>query len=153
MAWDRHESFCKFRCALAALLRDPLTKVRGAGMWVAVGGGDSRMFRWFTALSWPLQLGVTVLALFAIVVARWVGVQVARGLSGGQKNSRALFWTTQLSGLIAFGGAIVMVVAPWTHGGRRDALPLGLVSAGVAVALQKVWTAFGAPELRVDVRR
>jgi small-conductance mechanosensitive channel len=111
-------------------------------MWVAARRGDSRMFRWFTALSWPLQLGVTLLALFAIVVARWVGVQIARGLSGGQKNSRALFWTTQLSGLIAFGGAIVMIVALWTHGGRRDALPLGLVSAGVAVALQKVWTAF-----------
>jgi len=100
------------------------------------------MLRWYNDLSWPQQLGVTFLALLAIMVVRWIGVQIARGLSGRHKNSRALFWATQISGLIAFGAAIVVVVSLWTHGGRRDALPLGLVSAGVAVALQKVWTAF-----------
>lgn len=84
---------------------------------------------------------LTVGALVLVMLVRWITVKIARGVTGKAENARGVFWTRQIAALLALAIGIGAVVVIWVRPGEK-ALPVGLATAGLAVALQKVWTAF-----------
>jgi len=87
------------------------------------------------------KLAWSVLVIIAVAVVHYLCVGAAR-LGAGSAKSRGLFWTRQISSLLSLALGVAALLGIWVGPGDGKALPLGLVSAGVAVALQKVWTAF-----------
>lgn len=85
---------------------------------------------------------LTVVGFAAVALLRYGIVAVVRLLTGNRKNGRIVFWTRQVASLLALAGLIGVVVVVWLAGKPGSALPIGVVTAGLAVALQKVWTAF-----------
>lgn len=90
------------------------------------------------------KLAWSALVLGAAALVHYFSVGVARLSSGDhlKTRTRGLFWTRQISSLVALAAGAAGLLGIWTAGGENKALPLGLVSAGIAVALQRVWTAF-----------
>jgi len=85
---------------------------------------------------------VVFLAALLLVRALVVGaVWLATGRHG--KNAPPVFWTRQGANVLALVLGVLAVVSIWFDGGRQTATAMGLVTAGLAVALQKVWTALG----------
>src|SRR4051812_14396686 len=83
----------------------------------------------------------SALVIIAVAVVHYLCVAAAR-LGTDNAKSRGLFWTRQISSLLSLAGVVAALFGIWSGSRDGKALPLGLVSAGIAVALQKVWTAF-----------
>jgi small-conductance mechanosensitive channel len=85
-----------------------------------------------------------VLTLVCIVVA-WVLGQVlraiARGILRGRQDVRARFWSEQAIHIFLTIVLLVFLVSLWFDDPGRLATPAGLLTAGLAVALQRVITA------------
>lgn len=81
-----------------------------------------------------------------LTVAFVAGILLVRALVLGamrlflHRNERVVFWTRQGTGLVAAVLSVLAVVSIWFDDPTRMALPFGLVSAGLAFALQKVIT-------------
>jgi small-conductance mechanosensitive channel len=88
------------------------------------------------------KLLFTVIFIAAVILLNYILRGIARLLVGGFKNERVMFWTRQgirlaMAILLVFGIASI-----WFSDPARLATALGLVTAGVAFALQKVITSF-----------
>jgi small-conductance mechanosensitive channel len=88
------------------------------------------------------KLLFTLVFIAGVVVLNYVLRGLAKLIVGGFKNERVIFWTQQgirlaMALLLFFGIASI-----WFSDPARLATALGLVTAGVAFALQKVITSF-----------
>ena len=59
-------------------------------------------------------------------------------------KTRAAFWSRQVASLVLFAALVLLLISVWFDNASRFATIGGLFSAGVAVALQRVITAFAA---------
>ncbi len=90
---------------------------------------------------------LTLALALAVVVVRALVAAVAHALARRHEEERAervRFWTNQSSSLAALALFVVGGVAIWFDDAGRLASVAGLVSAGIAVALQRVLTSFAA---------
>lgn len=85
---------------------------------------------------------LTLIAFAGAALLRYGIVAVTRLVTGEHKNARLVFWARQIASILALVGTIGAIVLIWLAGQAGSALPVGVVTAGLAVALQKVWTAF-----------
>jgi small-conductance mechanosensitive channel len=88
------------------------------------------------------KLLFTIVFIAFVVLLNYTLRGIARLIVGGLKNDRVMFWTRQairltMAVLLFFGIASI-----WFSDPARLATALGLVTAGVAFALQKVITSF-----------
>jgi len=82
------------------------------------------------------------LALVAIVYSiRWLALRTVRAATETRPD-RAGFWSRQGIQLTAFAVIVIGVVSIWVGPGTDITTGLGLISAGLAFALQKLITAF-----------
>lgn len=103
------------------------------GVTIAGLGGDAWKKLLFTVI---LIVGVVVLSR----ILRWLSAAVLLGMS----KDRRWFWSRQIGKLLATLVLAVGFVGIWFDDPARLATVLGLVGAGLAVALQRVVTAFAA---------
>ena len=89
---------------------------------------------------WKVLL--TVAFVLGLVVLRALIVSVARLTSGMHRNERAMFWTRQGASIMAAVVGILAVLSIWFDDPQRLTTGIGLFSAGLAFALQRVVTAF-----------
>ncbi len=88
-----------------------------------------------------IKLLLTVLLVLALVVLRFVARAVSRLVQRGVDNDNARFWTRQAINL-AFSLLLLLgFLSIWFDDPTRLATGIGLVTAGLAFALQKVITA------------
>lgn len=92
--------------------------------------------------------GKKVLLTIGVAVAVWLLVRALRGIARillhGRSDIRARFWSrqaTQLFGTVIF---LLVAVSIWFDRPGRFAASIGLITAGLAVALQRVITAVAA---------
>lgn len=84
---------------------------------------------------------IVSLVLIALVLAfTWVARRLLRDF--GRRQSKARFWTRQAISLLAALVIIIGLVSVWFDDPTRLATALGLITAGLAFALQRVITAF-----------
>ncbi len=88
------------------------------------------------------KLLLTILFVAAILLIRSVLRYGIRLLAGSLRNERVLFWTRQVISLGATVLIAVVVLSIWFDDPRRLATGLGLATAGLAFALQKVVISF-----------
>ena len=86
--------------------------------------------------------GTKPLLTLAAIVAVWLLARVARLLLGDRSDVRARFWSEQGIHLFSTFLFVLLLVSIWFTDPARMATAFGLVSAGLAFALQKVVTAF-----------
>ena len=87
------------------------------------------------------KLLITILFATIILLARWVLVGAVRLALRAHRNDRVVFWTRQGSSVLAALSIVVSIISIWFDDPKRWATAAGLVSAGLAFALQKVITA------------
>jgi len=87
------------------------------------------------------KLLLTVAFLLGVLLLRAAIVAAGRLITGRHRNERVMFWTRQGASLAAAILAIVVVLSIWFDDPQRLTTGLGLFSAGLAVALQRVVTA------------
>lgn len=81
-------------------------------------------------------------ALFALVYAvRWVALRFVRSLVE-ERPDRAGFWSRQGIRLVALTAFLLGLISIWINPGTDITTGLGLISAGLAFALQQLITAF-----------
>ena len=92
------------------------------------------------------ETGLKLLLTAGVIALVWIAVRLLRlairRLLGGRSDVRARFWSHNAVSLCGAAVLIVLLVSIWFDDPRRLALPVGLVTAGLAVALQRVITAF-----------
>src|SRR4051812_24640983 len=89
------------------------------------------------------KLALTVALVGIVALARWLVQFVARR-AGSANRGRVRFWTEQGFSLLLTALLIVGVISIWFDTTAQLTGALGLVAAGVAIALQRVITAFAA---------
>jgi len=87
------------------------------------------------------KVGLTIALIVALAIVRFLVVAVARAVTR-RPDSRALFWTRQISSLAALVIIVVTGVSIWFDDPSRLATVLGLAGAGIAIAAQKAVTSF-----------
>ena len=87
------------------------------------------------------KLLLTVSFLAAVLLLRATIVGAARVVTGRPRNERTMFWTRQAASVIAAVLAVVALLSIWFDDPRRLTTGLGIFSAGLAFALQRVVTA------------
>ena len=97
----------------------------------------------FSALT-GRKLLVTVIFIAALYVASYLLRFVSQVLLGNVAQGRAAFWTRQAVNLLTLIALVAGVVSIWFDDPGRLATAAGLVTAGIAVALQRVITSFAA---------
>jgi small-conductance mechanosensitive channel len=85
---------------------------------------------------------VTVALILGTVAVSGILRWLAGKMFGSRERDRPRFWTSQFISLAALLTIIVGVLVIWFDDPRRLTSALGLAAAGVAVALQRVITAF-----------
>ena len=91
----------------------------------------------------PERVVATLALVGAVVVARQV-VRVATHGTLHEHHPRAEFWTGQVTRLLVLAAVFVGLAWIWFDDPGRLGSALGFIGAGVAVALQRVITAFAA---------
>ncbi len=86
------------------------------------------------------KLLFTVAFVVALLLLNWLLKSLANALLTGRHRERVRFWTRQVIGLITAVMMIIAVISIWVDNPARLTTALGLVSAGLAFALQKVIT-------------
>ncbi|MDQ6788236.1 MAG: mechanosensitive ion channel family protein [Acidobacteriota bacterium] len=84
------------------------------------------------------KLLLTVLAILAILFVGYLLRKLAGLILSGEKSERAKFWTRQGISLFTAIILILTLISIWFNDPTRLATGLGLLSAGLAFALQKV---------------
>ena len=87
------------------------------------------------------KLLISIVWIALALAFRWGVVWLVRRVSGESPNERLIFWTRQSMALLAALLIGLGLVSIWFDNPERLALPFGLVTAGIAFALQKVLTA------------
>lgn len=87
------------------------------------------------------KLLLTVAFLLVILGMRAAIVGVAHLVTGRHRNERVMFWTRQGASIAAALTAVVALLSIWFDDPRRLTTGLGIFSAGLAFALQRVVTA------------
>lgn len=88
------------------------------------------------------KLLLTIIFLSTIFLLQCLGLWLTRGATSRLDNVRARFWTRQAVHLIAAALMVISLLSIWFDDPVRLATGLGLVTAGLAFALQKVVTSF-----------
>jgi small-conductance mechanosensitive channel len=88
------------------------------------------------------KLLVTIVVVVAILLLRALVVGAARLLTGKNRNERVMFWTRQGASVVAAVVTVLALLSIWFDDPQRLATGIGLFSAGLAFALQRVVTAF-----------
>jgi small-conductance mechanosensitive channel len=86
----------------------------------------------------------TVVLVVALAVIGWLVRRIVRGLRHGDVEGRGAFWTHQVVRVVLLIALVVGIVSIWFDNPQRLTGALGLLAAGVAVALQRVITSFAA---------
>lgn len=84
------------------------------------------------------KLVISLVAVLTVILVRWVLRRVTGALLRGRTDVRARFWTRQGVQLISTGVLLLLLLSIWFDQPARLALPAGLLTAGLAVALQRV---------------
>lgn len=87
------------------------------------------------------KLLLTILFILGILLLRALIVGMARLLTGRPRNERAMFWTRQGASVFAAVVSVVALLSIWFDDPQRLTTGLGIFSAGLAFALQRVVTA------------
>lgn len=97
-----------------------------------------------TFIGMNAENGRKVLMTIALVVVIWVSGYLLRKLANvllaGKRLERARFWARQIVGLLTVVLIIVGIISVWVDNPVKLSTAFGLVSAGLAFALQKVIT-------------
>jgi small-conductance mechanosensitive channel len=88
-----------------------------------------------------LKLLLTVAIVVAALAFAWLGRKLLARLGGGESASRFRFWARQVVSILAAIFVVVGIISVWFDDPTRLTTALGLVTAGVAFALQRVITA------------
>jgi len=88
------------------------------------------------------KLLFTVGLIVLVIVVRSLLNALSRVALGGEKNERIRFWSKQIMNLLAASLIILGFVSIWFDDPTRLTTAAGLITAGLAFALQKVITAF-----------
>lgn len=102
-------------------------------------------------------MALTLLVLTVAFALRWAAGRAVRrrfgtrGASGGdglaeagRDDRRSAYWLRKVTGYAIWTVAVLMVLLIWTEFGRRAGFVAGLLSAGIAFALQNVLGSFAA---------
>src|SRR4051812_25496585 len=97
-------------------------------------------------LSGPIEQRalLTVALIIGIVVASWLVQTLLRVTLRGHEAKRVSFWGRQLVRILALLAFITGIFVIWHPDAKAAAGAIGLITAGVAVALQRVITSFAA---------
>jgi small-conductance mechanosensitive channel len=87
------------------------------------------------------KLAVSIVLIATMAALRWALMRTLRRLGGEQPHQRVVFWARQVSAIVVAVVVGLGLVSIWFDNPARLALPFGIVSAGIAFALQKVITA------------
>jgi len=87
------------------------------------------------------KLLLTIGLILGLLLLRATVVGVAHVITGRHRNERVMFWTRQGASITAAGLAVVGLLSIWFDDPRRLTTGLGVFSAGLAFALQRVVTA------------
>lgn len=117
--------------------------------WIEIAGPEQSIhLLGVKLLGMNATTGKKILLTLAVAVVAWFLVRALRGtaqiLLRGRSDLRARFWSrqaTQLLGTIIF---LLVAVSVWFDQPSRFAASAGLITAGLAVALQRVITAVAA---------
>ncbi|WNV77654.1 mechanosensitive ion channel family protein [Geodermatophilus sp. DSM 44513] len=109
-------------------------------MTIEVFGQEIRLL--FLTEENGLKLLLTAALVFALLLLRWMARGLSRLVLRGLHNERARFWTRQGINLVVAVLLLLGVLSIWFDDPARLATGIGLVTAGLAFALQKVITAF-----------
>jgi small-conductance mechanosensitive channel len=85
---------------------------------------------------------VTLGLIAGVLVAAALLRGLARLLLGGKSGDRPRFWIAQAVRLLTLAAVILIVVRIWLSGTQEFTAVMGWVAAGLAIALQRVITAF-----------
>jgi small-conductance mechanosensitive channel len=85
---------------------------------------------------------LTILVIIGIFVIRWVLERLTRRALRKRPRRVRTFWIRQFANLFTAGFFVLAMVSIWFDDPARLATGIGLVSAGLAFALQKVVTSF-----------
>jgi hypothetical protein len=86
------------------------------------------------------KVAMTAAVLIIVPLIGW-GISKLVQLTGRVTSRRAAFWTKQGTSLIVAILIILMLISIWFDNPGRLATVLGLVTAGIAIAMQRVITA------------
>jgi small-conductance mechanosensitive channel len=87
------------------------------------------------------RLVLTAVWVAVALSLRWAVVQLVRRASGDRPNERLVFWVRQTAAVMTAVLLGLGLFSIWFDDPSRIALPFGIVTAGIAFALQKVITA------------
>jgi small-conductance mechanosensitive channel len=88
---------------------------------------------------------ITVALLIGVALATWLLQGLFKvTLTGGGEKKRVGFWARQIVRLLGIVVVIVGIIEIWHPSAKSAGGAIGLITAGVAVALQRVITAFAA---------
>jgi small-conductance mechanosensitive channel len=103
---------------------------------------------WITTQLQNASFAERLVWTLGFVAAIVVAAQLLRAAAGvairGRDQLRARFWTQQAVRVAMLAGIVAIVVAIWFSDATRLAGAVGIITAGVAVALQRVITSFAA---------
>ncbi len=88
------------------------------------------------------RLAITVALIAGVLIVGALLRALSNAALGTSQRGRAKFWTSQTLHLLTLAGVIVAVVVEWSDQGRGLATFGGWLAAGLAIALQRVVTAF-----------
>ncbi|HXT15214.1 MAG TPA: mechanosensitive ion channel domain-containing protein [Gemmatimonadaceae bacterium] len=87
-----------------------------------------------------------LLLTVGLVAAILIGAALIRGLAHmalqNKKRDRSRFWIAQATHLLTLAGLVIVVLAIWFSASSQLAMIGGWIAAGLAIALQRVVTAF-----------
>jgi small-conductance mechanosensitive channel len=86
----------------------------------------------------------TVALIAGIIVVSWLLQTLMRVTLRGNEEKRVSFWARQIVRLLGIIAVIVGVIEIWHPDAKSAGGAIGLITAGVAVALQRVITSFAA---------
>jgi len=90
------------------------------------------------------RLLLTAALIAGIIVASWLLQLLLRVTLRGEKEKRVSFWGRQAVRLLGLAALIMGVLEIWHPDAKSVGGAIGLITAGVAVALQRVITSFAA---------
>jgi small-conductance mechanosensitive channel len=87
---------------------------------------------------------LTVALIAAIIIVSWLLQTLMRVTLRGHEEKRVSFWGRQIVRLLGIVAVIIGIIEIWHPSGKSAGGAIGLITAGVAVALQRVITSFAA---------
>ena len=97
-------------------------------------------------LNGPIQQRVllTVALVVGVIIVSWLLQTVMRLTLRGNQEKRVSFWGRQIVRLLGIVVVILGVLEIWHPDAKSAGGAIGLITAGIAVALQRVITSFAA---------